>query len=280
MCPVLAHQCGGQIIDVLQMFGKATRTLCIARPQDFTIQGAYLFDTAQDTSEPYPVILGDPALPATLPLQRNQVQTGRYFVGDTLQICIYSARNEGARNRGLFQNVTRIMRWERFQNALHLAGQINDAGEVCTDDFLTITLPQHRALDTLFDKVFLHRALVFEVHFGLAARHFVKWRLCDIKVPVFDQLGHLAVKERQQQRANVRTVDVRVRHDDDLMIAQFGNVEFIPANAGAQRHNEVANFLASQHAVKPRAFDVQNLTLQRQDRLGLTVTARLRRTPR
>ncbi len=32
----------------------------------------------------------------------------------------------------------------------------------------------------------------------------------------------------------MRTVDVRVRHDDDLVVAEFVGVEFLAANARAQ----------------------------------------------
>jgi hypothetical protein len=40
-------------------------------------------------------------------------------------------------------------------------------------------------------------------------------------VALVDQLRHLPVEEREQQRADVGAVDVGVRHDDDLVVAQL-----------------------------------------------------------
>ncbi len=51
------------------------------------------------------------------------------------------------------------------------------------------------------------------------------------------------------------------------MVAQLVDVEFIAANAGPQRGDQRADLLAAQHTVKPRAFHVQDLTPQRQNRL-------------
>jgi uncharacterized protein YunC (DUF1805 family) len=58
-------------------------------------------------------------------------------------------------------------------------------------------------------------------------------------------LGHLAEEERQQERANVRAVHVGVRHDDDLAVAQLREVELVAADAGAERHDEVADLLGA-----------------------------------
>ena len=63
----------------------------------------------------------------------------------------------------------------------------------------------------------------------LAALQLVERRLGDIDVAALDELGHLAVEERQQQRADVRAVDVGVRHDDDAVIAEVREVELVAA---------------------------------------------------
>ena len=44
-------------------------------------------------------------------------------------------------------------------------------------------------------------------------------RLGDVDVAAFDQLVHLAVEEREQQRADVGAVDVGIGHDHDLAVA-------------------------------------------------------------
>ena len=44
----------------------------------------------------------------------------------------------------------------------------------------------------------------------------------------------MAVEECEQQRADVRSVDVGVRHDDDLVVAQLFQVEVFTADAAAK----------------------------------------------
>ena len=83
----------------------------------------------------------------------------------------------------------------------------------------------------------------------------------------------LAIEEGQQQRADVRSVHVRVGHDDDAVIAQLVDVEFIGPYAAAQGGNQGADFRRGDHAVKARALDVQDLALERQDGLGAAITA-------
>jgi hypothetical protein len=49
--------------------------------------------------------------------------------------------------------------------------------------------------------------------------------------PRSTELGHLAVEEGQQQRADVGAVHVRVGHDDDAVVAQLVGVEVVAARA-------------------------------------------------
>ena len=253
---------------------------CFATAQHGAVQRAYFFDATQDTGQPHAFVLGNTALPATFPFQRDQVEPLCHAVSGTLQVIVDHTGYECTRNRSLFKDVARVMRREGFEHALQLARFVDNTAQVCSGDFFAIALPQHRAIDALLDQIFIHRGLVLEVHLGLAARHFVERRLRDVEITPFNQLWHLAEKERQQQGTDVRTVDIRVGHDDDLVIAQLVDVELVTANTCAQRHNKVANFLAAQHPVKTRAFDIQDLTLQRQDRLRTPVAARLGRTTR
>ena len=57
----------------------------------------------------------------------------------------------------------------------------------------------------------------------------------------FDQLAHLAIKKRQQQRTNVGTVDIRVSHDNDPVVTQLVRIEILTANAAAQSGNQRTN---------------------------------------
>ena len=70
-------------------------------------------------------------------------------------------------------------------------------------------------------------------------------------------------------------VDVGVRHDDDLVVAQLVGVELLAADAGAERGDQRADLLAAQHLVEARALDVEDLAAQRQHGLEFAVAALL-----
>ena len=76
-------------------------------------------------------------------------------------------------------------------------------------------------------------------------------------------------------------VDVGIGHDDDLVVAEFLQVERLAVLLGADRHAQrrehVLDLLVLPHAVLLRLFDVQDLTAQRHDGLEITVAARFGR---
>lgn len=53
-----------------------------------------------------------------------------------------------------------------------------------------------------------------------------------------DNFRHLTIEEGQQQRTDVRAVDVGIGHDDNAVVAQLIRVVLIPANAAAQRGDQ------------------------------------------
>ena len=85
-------------------------------------------------------------------------------------------------------------------------------------------------LEALDDQIFLQRLLVLQILRRLAARHLIERRLGDIEMAALDQFRHLPEEEGQQQRADMGAVDVGVRHDDDLVIAQLVGVELVLAD--------------------------------------------------
>ena len=95
-----------------------------------------------------------------------------------------------------------------------------------------------------------------------------------------DDFPHLAEQEGQQQSTDVRTVHIGIGHDDDGVITEFVRVEFFPADATTQRGDQGADLGRGQHLVKAGFLDVQDLTFQGQDGLGLTITALLGTTTR
>ena len=85
--------------------------------------------------------------------------------------------------------------------------------------------------------------------------------------PGLDQRRHLPVEEGEQQRADMRAVDIGVGHDDDLVVAELGEIELVMADAGAERGDQRADLLAPQHLVEARPLDVEDLAAQGQHRL-------------
>ena len=122
--------------------------------------------------------------------------------------------------------------------------------------------------------------LVANVFLAFPALHAIERRLGDEDVLAVDQLLHVAEEKRQQQRADVRPVDVRVGHQDDFVVAQLAGVKIVLADAGAERGDDGANFFVPQHLVVARFLDVEDFSFERQDGLVFAVAALLRRAAR
>src|SRR5215813_4401599 len=73
----------------------------------------------------------------------------------------------------------------------------------------------------------------------------------------------------------MRAVDIRVGHDDDLVIAELRDVEILVADAGAERGNQRADLLRGQHLIETRALDVEDLAAERQHRLESAIASLL-----
>ena len=74
------------------------------------------------------------------------------------------------------------------------------------------------------------RRLVVEVlgRFLLAVRdRLVERRHRHVDMSLADEVRHKTVQEGQQQGVDVRTVDVGIRHQDDLVVAQLRDVEVV-----------------------------------------------------
>src|SRR4051794_15604962 len=110
------------------------------------------------------------------------------------------------------------------------------------------------------------RGLVLEVGALLADVGAEQRRLRDVHVTTADELAELAVEEREQQRADVRAVDVGVAHQDDLVVAELLEIELV-ADAGARRGDQRLDLLVLQHLVEAGALDVEDLPPDREDRL-------------
>jgi hypothetical protein len=101
-------------------------------------------------------------------------------------------------------------------------------------------------------------ALVVGVELVLPALDLEEGRLRDVDVARVDQLGHLPEEEGQQQRPDVRAVDVGVGHDHDLVVARLREVELL-ADAAADRGDDRPDLLVGEHLVDARLLDVDDL---------------------
>ena len=79
-------------------------------------------------------------------------------------------------------------------------------------------------------------------------------------MPPFNQLSHLTEEKRQQQGANVRSINIRVSHDNNAVISQLIRVEFVFADTATKSRNNGADLGITQHFVEPSAFDIQNFS--------------------
>ena len=107
----------------------------------------------------------------------------------------------------------------------------------------------------------------------------VERRLGDEHLAVGHQLRQMPVDEGQEQRGDVVAVRVGIREDDDLSVAQLGQLEGLAEPASERRH-EVRQFLVFEDLRQRRALGVQHLAAQRQNRLMDAVAALLGRAAR
>ena len=161
------------------------------------------------------------------------------------------------------------------KQAAHGARLLDQGAQVRARAHFAVRELKRRALEPGLDQIVLERPLVLEILLRLAALHLEEGRLRNEEMPVLDHRPHLAEEEGEQQRADMRSVHVRVGHDDDLVVAQLLDVEVVAPDAGAERGDERADLLASQHLVEARTLDVEDLAAQRQHRLIFAVAALL-----
>ena len=128
------------------------------------------------------------------------------------------------------------------------------------------------------DEIVLERRLVLQVLLRSPSLHAVERRLGDEEVAALDQVLEVAVEEGEQQRADVRAVDVGVGHQDDRCgsAAWRGPCPRVRCPRPSAVISEL-DLLRREHLVEARLLDVEDLAAQRQDGLVLPVAALLRR---
>ena len=136
-----------------------------------------------------------------------------------LGLAVRRDRLQRTGDRRLLDAITIIARMEPREHVAHGPRLFDDRAEVGAGTLLAARQPQHGGLKTIANQIILTRTLVLQILFGTAALDFVERRLRNIKMTALDQLSHLPEEKCEQKRANMRAVDIRVCHDDDLVIA-------------------------------------------------------------
>src|SRR5690606_34822229 len=117
--------------------------------------------------------------------------------------------------------------------------------------------------------------LVVRIELLLALLDPVERRLRDVDEAGHDELRHLTEEEREQEGTDVRAVDVGIGHDDDLVVARVLELELV-TDARADRRDDGADLVVREDPVDPGALDVEDLALEREDRLVGAVPSLLR----
>ena len=101
----------------------------------------------------------------------------------------------------------------------------------------------------------------------------------DVEVTLLNHFLHVAEEQRHDQRGDMRTIDIGIRHDDYFVVADLAQVQCLRvvfrAESDAQSGEDVTHLFALEHLVLHRFLHVQDLSAQRQDSLVLTVTTGL-----
>ena len=93
-----------------------------------------------------------------------------------------------------------------------------------------------------------------------------------------NKFGHESEEKSKQKIRDMRTVDIGIGHDDDLVIAQLGDVKVIAVafrETAAEGIDHGLDLGICQDLINAGFFYVQRLTADRQDCLIFTVSCRL-----
>ena len=113
----------------------------------------------------------------------------------------------------------------------------------------------------------------------LAALDAIEWRLRDKDVVPIDQFAHVTEEKGEQEGADVAAVNIRIGHQNDFVVAQFGGIKVVFADTGAQRGDDGADLFVAEHLVIAGFFDVEYFAFEREDRLIAAIASTFGRAP-
>ena len=259
------------------MGGLAVKPQRIGRADQLAVERPGFLHAAHFADEAQATIGGGLAHPAAFGLIGDDVEAAG-DVGRGIGRLLRARQHFGVQHAGncrLLDQRARIACMQRIERGAHGQRFLDDAAKIGAGTFRAVRQNERGVLQAGIDEIVLQRLPVLEVLLRGTALHLVEWRLGDVEVPALDHLRHLPVEEGEQQRANMGAVDVGVGHDDDLVVAQLVDVEFLAADAGAQGRDKGSDLGGTQHLVEAGALDVEDLATQWQHRLVLTVAGLL-----
>src|SRR5262245_46811532 len=161
-----------------------------------------------------------PALPAAFSFFLQRIEPFGDIVGcGSTFFCVTSdTRIENTGYCRLFDHLAIVAAVQIAQDAADRARFLSKHAQVDASPLLAGSEPKHCILETSCNQIILESALVFQILLGFCTRDFVKRWLCNKDMAAFDQFFHLPEEKRQEQRADVRAIYVRIGHDDDLVV--------------------------------------------------------------
>ena len=162
------------------------------------------------------------------------------------------------------------------------------------EDFLQLAGTENLAVRKIFnfhfirtdaDEDFVQLRIVIDVFLALLAFDQVEGRLGNVDFALFNKFHHVPAEKSEQKRANVRTIDIGICHNDDATITKLLDIEAAlaillggsDADASADCRDESLDFGVLKDFVEAGLLDVDDFAFDRQNRLESPVTALLRR---
>ena len=148
-----------------------------------------------------------------------------------------------------------------------------------------------------FAHVFLFQAFEDGVEFGFIQRvkfagglgfalrvhiHAEQRRLGNINMPVGDEFGEMAVKQREQQHLDVRAVHVRIRQNGDFAVAQAAQIHIVvrAVRVHADSDGNIVDFGIAEKLVAVHFKAVEHFAAQGQDGLVTFIARQFGRAAR
>src|SRR3984957_14424114 len=158
----------------------------------------------------------EPSAPTPLGLRGNPIHPVREDPRARLALGIVGPAQgpERTGERSLFHEGAIVARVQAIELPTQSARLLDERAKVGTCAGFPIGERQRRAVEPRLDQIILEPPLVLEILLRLAAFDLEQRRLRNEEMSRLDDRAHLPEEESQQQGADVRTVNIRICHDD------------------------------------------------------------------